>query len=108
MKEDMNLLPHGKIYCHDCFKGSRSQIKPHPKWLLRNDPGAWGSQQPAILILGFSKGATQTDIYQHGSFDDIAFGGVQTRCNLTNILHSVNLLSRQGIKNQGLVLTAEK
>ena len=89
----MNLLPpHGKIDCHDCFSGDQLQTKPHPKWLMRNDPAAWGSEKPKILILGFSKGATQTDIYKNGSFDDIAFGGTQTRRNLTKILQRVQLL----------------
>lgn len=89
----MNRLPpHGKIECHDCFSGDQLQTNPHPKWLMTNDPGAWGSERPKILILGFSKGATQADIYQHGSFDDIAFGGVQTRRNLTKILQRVHLL----------------
>ena len=62
----MNLLPaHGKIDCHDCFSGDQLQTSPHPKWLMRNDPAAWGSEKPKILILGFSKGATQTDIYKN-------------------------------------------
>ena len=52
----MNLLPpHGKIDCHDCFSDGQLQTSPHPKWLMRNDPGAWGSEKPKILILGFSK-----------------------------------------------------
>ena len=89
----MNRLPlHGKIECRDCFSDGQLLTRPHPKWLIRNDPAAWGSEKPEILILGFSRGATQTDIYQNGSFDDIAFGGKQTRQNLTKILQKVQLL----------------
>lgn len=89
----MNLLPaHGKIECHDCFSDGQLQTSPHPKWIMRNDPAAWGSERPKILILGFSKGATQADIYENGYFDDIAFGGKQTRRNLTKILQRIQLL----------------
>ena len=60
---------------------------------MRNDPGAWGSSEPEIIVLGFSKGATQADIYQNGKFEDIAFGGKQSRKNLTNILSCVGILN---------------
>lgn len=59
---------------------------------MRRDPGAWGSSRPKYLVLGFSKGATQTNIYANGAFDDVAFGGKLTRRNLTNILRRVGLL----------------
>jgi hypothetical protein len=61
---------------------------------MRNDPGAWGSANPRFLVLGFSKGATQASIYSDGSFDDVAFGGDQTRNNLTRILQVVGILRR--------------
>jgi hypothetical protein len=60
---------------------------------MRRDPGAWGSARPKYLVLGFSKGATQADIYANGDFDDVAFGGGRTRRNLTNILRRVGLLT---------------
>ena len=59
---------------------------------MRRDPGAWGSIRPKYLVLGFSKGATQADIYANGDFDDVAFGGKRTRRNLTSILQKVGLL----------------
>jgi hypothetical protein len=59
---------------------------------MRRDPGAWGSAQPKYLVLGFSKGRTQADIYANGNFDEVAFGGEHTRRNLTNILQTVGLL----------------
>jgi hypothetical protein len=64
-------------------------------WKIKNDPGAWGARNPRFIVLGFSKGATQADIYADGPFDDVAFGGSQTRKNLTLILRSVGLLSPQ-------------
>lgn len=59
---------------------------------MRKDPGAWGSSTPKYIVMGFSKGATQADIYANGNFNDVAFGGEQTRRNLTNILKIVGLL----------------
>ena len=59
---------------------------------MRRDPGAWGSARPKYLVLGFSKGATQADIYANGDFDEVAFGGKCTRRNMTSILQNVGVL----------------
>jgi len=87
-----NLPEHGKIECRKCFTTADVVFEPHPKWRLRNDPGAWGCSRPKVLVLGFSKGETQSDIYKNGSFDDVAFGGEITRRYLTKILRKVGLL----------------
>lgn len=58
---------------------------------MKNDPGAWGSSKPEVLILGFSKGSTQANIYENGNFDDIAFGG-PSRSRLDQALKCVGLL----------------
>ncbi len=94
------LPKHGRLDCRDCFNSSNNIIYPHPKWKVRNDPGAWGSSMPSIMIVGFSKGATQSDIYKTGSFDDVAFGGRETRRNLTNILRKSQLLTHAETSNQ--------
>ncbi|MEW8403485.1 MAG: hypothetical protein AB2689_21730 [Candidatus Thiodiazotropha taylori] len=89
----MSELPdHGQLNCRICFESDSPIIRPHSKWIVRNDPGSWGSKTPDIVVLGFSKGATQSDIYQNGSFDDVAFGSDETRRNLTNILRRAKLL----------------
>ncbi len=91
MKE--HLLPaHGTIRCRQCFQAGYAATLIGKKWQMRNDPGAYGSREPSILVLGFSKGATQTDIYSSGRFDEVAFGGRQSRKNLTDILRRVRLL----------------
>lgn len=81
---------HGRISCNRCFP-KNTLLMPVGAWQVRNDPGAWGSSNPSILVLGFSKGATQTNIYDTGAFDDVAFGG-RSRANLTDILRCVRLL----------------
>jgi hypothetical protein len=90
--EEAVLPKHGKMQCNECFSGGKNLVE-QGKWRIRNDPGAWGAQEPKYLVLGFSKGSTQVDIYQHGDFDNVAFGGFETRRNLTNILRTVRLLS---------------
>lgn len=55
-----------------------------------NDPGAWGSTSPEVLVLGFSKGATQAGIYQTGKFEDIAFAGMRPR--LSQLLQAMKHL----------------
>lgn len=73
----MSLPVHGKISCHKCYQTCVDDLhQPHNLWNMRNDPAAWGGSEPEVLVLGFSKGSTQANIYQNGKFEDIAFGGV--------------------------------
>jgi hypothetical protein len=87
-----DALPvHGRMNCSLCYREGES-AQEIGKWRMRRDPGAWGNSNPKYLVLGFSKGATQADIYANGAFDDVAFGGKITRRNLTSILQTVGLL----------------
>lgn len=102
-----DLPAHGRLNCRDCFQTSETVITPHPKWKLRNDPGAWGSTNPSIMVVGFSKGTTQSNIYATGTFDDVAFGGEKTRRNLTNILRKAKLLSDSEISDDKIKATEQ-
>ncbi|MCK0107647.1 hypothetical protein [Marinobacter sp. S0848L] len=94
------MLPeHGKINCRACFSDAEgSQRKPHQDWWMINDPGAWGSSTPDYLVLGFSKGATQSGIYNTGRFEDIAFAGMRPR--LTQALQKIGLLEEDETSDQ--------
>ena len=94
------MLPtHGKVSCRKCFVNSSNEvIAPHPAWRMVNDPGAWGSNAPRILVLGFSKGATQAGIYKRGKFEDIAFAGMRPR--LTQALQSMGVLGEHETSDQ--------
>ncbi len=94
------MLPkHGKIECRACFATEKSDlIKPHPKWQMINDPGAWGSDLPKYLVLGFSKGATQAGVFSKGKFEDVAFAGMRDR--LTQALLAMNVLSKNETSDQ--------
>lgn len=88
------MLPkHGKIECRACFGNKHEKIhKPNEKWKIVNDPGAWGGgSDPEYLVLGFSKGSTQANYYDSGSFEDVAFAGLRPR--LTEALRVMNVIS---------------
>ncbi len=94
------MLPtHGKISCRKCFVNSSDDVvAPNPSWRMVNDPGAWGSNAPRILVLGFSKGATQAGIYKRGKFEEIAFSGMRPR--LTQALQSMGVLDEHETSDQ--------
>lgn len=86
----MFTLPcHGKLNCRKCFTTGENVLTVGP-WRLRNDPGHWGSSNPKILVLGFSKGSTQADVYANGRFEDVPFAKCRTR--LASILRTLGLL----------------
>jgi hypothetical protein len=87
------VLPkHGRIDCKVCFESNSSLATPHKDWNMVNDPGAWGGgENPEYLVLGFSKGATQANYYDNGSFEGVAFKGMRPR--LTEALRVVGVLS---------------
>jgi len=88
------MLPkHGKINCRKCYKNiSGSKRKPHKYWQMTNDPGASGSREPEYLVLGFSKGSTQADLYKTGKLEDVAFAGMRER--LTKALQVIGVLGK--------------
>lgn len=92
----MTSLPdHGRIACSLCHRGqayafdvTRTEVVG---WRITNNPLAWGSATPEVVVLGFSKGPTQAGALARLPHDEIAFRGGRT--NLAKILHHVGLLS---------------
>lgn len=91
----MSLPEHGKINCHKCFDkqtnfGDIQELDA--KWRLVNNPYAWGSTKPKVIILGFSKGPDQNKI-DKDDINNIPFHG--SRVNfLGKILQAVNVLPK--------------
>jgi len=86
------MLPkHGKLDCVVCYSPGEKEAFPDALWKMRNDPGAWGGSNPKWLVLGFSKGSTQADYYDNGSFEAVAFAGMRPR--LERILKHLGALS---------------
>jgi len=71
-------LQHGWQACRNCH-ASNSDLRVEGPWHLRANPGYWGNSEPRVLVLGFSKGATQMSAAQSGSFDGVAFAGMRSR-----------------------------
>src|SRR5277367_5295268 len=88
-----HLFPaHGKVQCSLCFSTPGETVSAND-WRFRNDPGHWGSSNPTVLVLGFSKGATQVDVYDRGQFEDVAFAG--SRLRLKTVLTRLGLLTER-------------
>ena len=91
----MSLLPpHGRINCNKCFEGQDvkwgiTRIERNG-WLLENNPGSWGSQEPIVLILGVSKGTRQSEKINTLTHDEIPFKSERAR--LSKILIRLGLL----------------
>jgi len=92
-KEDrfMEAYVHGPQTCRVCFSGGEKE-QHMDEWRLTNNPGYYGSSNPKILILGFSKGATQNKEAENGEFDRIAFAGARGR--LRRVLETLKLMPK--------------
>jgi hypothetical protein len=91
------LLPlHGRLSCSRCFPDEQAiwGVTTLPNgngWKIENNPCAWGSRNPRVLVLGFSKGSRQTIETEPEAHNKIAFKGM--RDNLTLILRKLDLLA---------------
>ena len=57
---------------------------------LIRDPGHWGSANPSVLVLGISKGNTQSNAFATCRFEKVAFKDIRHR--LLEVLQTVGLL----------------
>ena len=80
---------HGPLECRLCFGGAERTLALGD-WRLHNNPGYWGSPSPRVLVLGFSKGATQDRAAEGDGFDGIAFAGMRPR--LQAVLQALGLM----------------
>lgn len=69
---------HGWQPCRACHRAGQD-VRIEGDWHLRANPGYWGAQAPKVLVLGFSKGATQIAAAAGGQFDAVAFAGMRSR-----------------------------
>ena len=102
----LSCVSHGRMVCRRCWTDAelRQGVKlvTYPisrRWKapvvgdfkLVHDPGHWGATDPRTLVLGISKGNTQSNAYQNEPFDAVAFKGFRDR--LLDVLQSVGLLT---------------
>lgn len=86
------MLPkHGWIGCTRCYSTESDHrligAGSPPPWRIEKPNGAWGTIEPLVVVLGFSRGARQS---KPRPFDQIAFAGM--RESLTKILKALHLL----------------
>lgn len=82
----MSCLPsHGRANCVLCFEPALStdfdktrRASPDRTWRITSNPLAWGSVEPEIVVLGFSKGPTQAGALASSPHDEIAYKGSRT------------------------------
>ena len=85
-----NCVPYGPMTCDRCWKGITTSYQEAGPFKLVRDPGHWGSPNPSILILGISKGNTQSNAFASCRFENVAFKKIRHR--LLEVLQTVGLL----------------
>jgi hypothetical protein len=76
--------------CDRCWRGITTSYQDAGPFKLVRDPGHWGSANPSILVLGISKGNTQSNAFSKYDFEEVAFKGIRHR--LLEVLQTVGLL----------------
>lgn len=76
--------------CGRCWKGIATDSQDTGRFRLVRDPGHSGSSKPSVLVLGISKGNTQSNAFASCPFDEVAFKGIRDR--LLQVLQTVGLL----------------
>lgn len=93
----MSSLPvQGRIQCTKCYKHSITEFnhtqRTEDDWRITANPMAWGSPEPEIVVLGFSKGPTQIAAIPQTPHNDIAYKS--SRLNVGKILAHIGLLAK--------------
>lgn len=81
---------HGPSKCQRCWLGKHENVQSIGPFKLVRDPGHWGASIPKVLVLGISKGNTQSRAFASSDFDQVAFKGIRSR--ILAVFQSVGLL----------------
>lgn len=84
------MIAHGRLPCTRCWSNDAHVEQERGSFRLVRDPGHWGATDPHTLVLGISKGNTQSRAFAASEFDTVAFKGIRHR--ILQLLHSVGLL----------------
>lgn len=88
---------HGRSGCRRCWTGTLGDVQQMGAFQLVRDPGHWGASEPHTLVLGISKGNTQSRAFASDPFDQVGFRGIRHR--MLEILHAVGLLADEAPSN---------
>ena len=88
------LPAHGRVACTLCFPNESVEFDRSTTegdgWRITANPMAWGTVEPEIVVLGFSKGPTQAGALSTFPHDEIAYKG--SRKNVGKILAHIGLM----------------
>jgi hypothetical protein len=88
------LPAHGRVACSLCFPNESVEFDRSTKegdgWRITANPMAWGTVEPEVVVLGFSKGPTQAGALSTSPHDEIAYKG--SRKNVGKILAHIKLM----------------
>jgi hypothetical protein len=91
------LVSHGPVRCVRCWSDTSVALQERGPFRLVRDPGHWGASDPHTLVLGISKGNTQSRAFGTEPFDSIAFKGIRNR--ILEVFHAVGLLLNETAKD---------
>ena len=86
---------HGKLNCSVCWGRSSETVQEIGKFRFVRDPGHWGSAEAETLVLGISKGETQSKAINYDAFDEVGFKKMRPR--MLEVLNAVGLLRGEDI-----------
>lgn len=84
------MIRHGPIKCARCWPNDATMKQERGPFRLVRDPGHWGASNPHTLVLGISKGNTQSEAFRTAAFDSVAFKGIRHR--ILQLFKSIGLL----------------
>jgi hypothetical protein len=98
MSEPHSCLPeHGRINCSLCHGDQQlkfdSTRRTQEDWRITVNPLAWGNPNAEIVLLGFSKGPTQSGALASSPHDQIAYKG--SRLAVGKILAHIGLIQKE-------------
>lgn len=87
------LVSHGPVNCVRCWSDPSALLQECGPFRLVRDPGHWGATDPHTLVLGISKGNTQSKAFGTEPFDGVAFKGIRHR--ILEAFQAVGLLPNE-------------
>lgn len=93
MQEPLKVV-HGLLACRACWADcpENHRFLDGGEAQIQNDPGYWGAADPIVLVLGMTKGFTQSNSMTTDprKYDDVAFSGFRPR--LLQSLQAIGLM----------------
>ncbi len=87
---------HGPLACTRCWSNRTERVQECGTFRLVRDPGHWGAADPHTLVLGISKGNTQSQAFSSERFENVGFKGIRDR--MLQSFQAVGLLHDESAK----------